>query len=734
MPRFARLIFCWAIASAIVLGGAASASAAGWLPPVQALNATGAGESSPHVAVDGAGNVYATWIEGSTLEAAKRPVGGGWETPQAVPLGSGNTKPVFPDIGVDSSGNAVLVWKAATPTGTPAIFQATRAAAATGFGTSSRVSNNSDSFVGPPRVEVNGSGRAVLAYADTFNSSQEVTVAIGSATAGFNTASLKVYSETSAPLDPEDAIDASGDAVVVWEVTASGVPTIQAAYAPSGAGFPAGATPEKAGSGPASTPEFDVHVGIGASGQAVATWAEGSPNNGRILASTRTAGAAGSWSQLKNALDGPFSGAGNEPDVAFDASGAAVAAWGGDGFLRSSVLPPGGSQFGSPPQTLAGNTEDPSDIDLDANGAGFQVLVWSAQSGAGSARATVRPSGGPFGPIATLSAAGHSAQGTRVAVDPTGNAAAVWVDQDTGLMTAEYDGTPPSLTATVPPSGDAGAAVSMSASATDDWSAPSVAWDFGDGGTATGPDVSHTYNSGGAFHVTATATDAAGNTATKMATITIAAAPLPPPKIGKSFNAATVSGTVFVSVPKGKGAGRILARKPVRAAAAAISPPKGFLPFRRLGKNDHIPIGSILDSTHGTTQLTMAANKAGTKLQKGKFSRGVFSVKQTTHSPLTSADMMGGGNFRRDCSPPHGKVGVGAARRRPHRQLFAHVKGRFRTRGRHSTATVRGTEYLVKDGCNGTLTIVMHGRVAVRDFRKHRTVFVKAGHRYLAHV
>jgi hypothetical protein len=166
------------------------------------------------------------------------------------------------------------------------------------------------------------------------------------------------------------------------------------------------------------------------------------------------------------------------------------------------------------------------------------------------------------------------------------------------------------------------------------------------------------------------------------------------------------------------------------AITPVISPPSGYTQFRPLGKNDNIPIGSILDATRGITQISMAANKSGTKLQKGKFSKGVFRTKQTTHSPLTSAEMMGGGNFRRDCRAQSGKVS--AARRRPHRQLFAHVKGRFRTRGRHSTATVRGTKYLVKDSCRGTLTLVTQGRVVVRDFRKHRTVIVRSGHRYLA--
>jgi ferric-dicitrate binding protein FerR (iron transport regulator) len=75
---------------------------------------------------------------------------------------------------------------------------------------------------------------------------------------------------------------------------------------------------------------------------------------------------------------------------------------------------------------------------------------------------------------------------------------------------------------------------------------------------------------------------------------------------------------------------------------------------------------------------------------------------------------------------------VTAARRRPSRRLFANVKGRFRTRGRNSTATVRGTKYLVKDSCSGTTTKVTKGSVVVRDLVKKRSRVVRAGHRYTA--
>ena len=59
-------------------------------------------------------------------------------------------------------------------------------------------------------------------------------------------------------------------------------------------------------------------------------------------------------------------------------------------------------------------------------------------------------------------------------------------------------------------------------------------------------------------------------------------------------------------------------------------------------------------------------------------------------------------------------------------------RGRFRTRGRHSAATVRGTKWTTTDRCDGTLTTVARGKVAVRDFRRKKTIVVRAGKSYLA--
>ena len=65
-------------------------------------------------------------------------------------------------------------------------------------------------------------------------------------------------------------------------------------------------------------------------------------------------------------------------------------------------------------------------------------------------------------------------------------------------------------------------------------------------------------------------------------------------------------------------------------------------------------------------------------------------------------------------------------------KLWGNGKGKFRTNGKYSSATVRGTIWLTTDRCDGTLTTVRRGTVRVRDLRRHKTVTVKAGHSYLA--
>ena len=152
--------------------------------------------------------------------------------------------------------------------------------------------------------------------------------------------------------------------------------------------------------------------------------------------------------------------------------------------------------------------------------------------------------------------------------------------------------------------------------------------------------------------------------------------------------------------------------------------------FEPLTSTRVIPTGSVVDTRGGTVRLASARDTRG-RTQSGDFRAGTFQVLQSrrksakglTELRLNGVELPRLRQGRRGPSP------LRAARCR---RLRGTAKGRFRTRGRYSSATVRGTTWEVADRCDGTLTKVTRGKVAVRDFRRGRTVLVRAGKSYLA--
>ena len=193
---------------------------------------------------------------------------------------------------------------------------------------------------------------------------------------------------------------------------------------------------------------------------------------------------------------------------------------------------------------------------------------------------------------------------------------------------------------------------------------------------------------------------------------------LPAPVLGRRVNVRVVRGRVFVSLPA------------AGARASASVPGLKGRRFVALRTARQIPVGSLLDTRRGTVRLTSARNAAGAT-QSGAFTAGVLQVLQSRSARARGlTDLRLKGSSFRGC----GAGGASAARlsRRSVRRLRANANGRFRTRGRYSAATVRGTVWETIDRCDGTLTRVRRGRVVVRDFRRGKTITVRAGRSYLA--
>jgi hypothetical protein len=145
-----------------------------------------------------------------------------------------------------------------------------------------------------------------------------------------------------------------------------------------------------------------------------------------------------------------------------------------------------------------------------------------------------------------------------------------------------------------------------------------------------------------------------------------------------------------------------------------------------------VPVGTIVDTTAGRVRLTSAdPGPRPAKLQTGQFFRGIFRIEQSrTAGGLVSLVIRD--NLSRSTCAAAATVRPAAVNRRVLGLLRGTAKGRFRTVGRFAAATVRGTDWGVRDRCDGTLTVVRRGVVVVRDFRLRKTVVVRAGQTYLA--
>jgi hypothetical protein len=189
-----------------------------------------------------------------------------------------------------------------------------------------------------------------------------------------------------------------------------------------------------------------------------------------------------------------------------------------------------------------------------------------------------------------------------------------------------------------------------------------------------------------------------------------AAAALPAPVPGRTMIAQVTRGTVLVRRPR----------------AAHAVPVHGAL---------SLPLGTLVDARRGTIALKTATDRRG-GIQEGKFWSGRFRLRQTGGAHLMTRVTLVGGDF--GACPRRGGGAASAARakrRPPVRQLWGKDQGgRFQTVGRGTVATVRGTRWLTRDTCAGTLTRVTAGTVAVRDVRRHRTTLVTAGHSLLVRV
>jgi hypothetical protein len=204
-----------------------------------------------------------------------------------------------------------------------------------------------------------------------------------------------------------------------------------------------------------------------------------------------------------------------------------------------------------------------------------------------------------------------------------------------------------------------------------------------------------------------------------------------PVEAGKTARVKLLSGEVFVKLPAGATGSAFTAglRVPFQSS--------GFISLKGVAA---VPMGSTLDTRRGEVALTAAINGQPARSRRqlrreARFRSGIFAIRQARKKRKAKrsrkipprAELASPAGAERPCrasGPPRG-VAV--------RSLSMTAKGVFRAVGGASTATpAKGTAtFITTDRCDGTITEVGRGRVAVIAKRGGKRRVVRSGRAYI---
>ncbi len=462
--------------------------------PVVTLSPAGAESRSPQVAEDAAGEATAVWfasVGGSNFLVEAATVADGIpSTP--VTLSAAGQNAVSPTVAVNERGDAIVAWRRSN--GANEIVQASFRPAGGSFS---------------PPVNLSPEGR----NGDL----------------------------------PRVAIDAAGDAAVVWDSSDGGSEVVEEATRSAAAG--SFAKPVVL-SNEAESAQEPV-VAMSAEGDTAVAWIRSNGTNEVVQAVTRPASASG-FGAVAEQLSLPGTEALN-PEIAIDGHGdPTVVWWSNINDIQASTGTPSGA-FPAIPEGLAPFGLYPS---VAEDSAGDTVVGYIQElGGAISAAASFRPAGGQFTAPSEVSPPGQEVlfefklgdeNGFNVAIDGDGDSVFGFSSETGGEYIARaslLDESGPLLkNLSIPATATVGVPVTFSVEPVDQFSEPSTAsWSFGDAFTASGASVVHTFANPGTYTVTVMGTDAVGNSTTRTATITVSAPPAPPAFKAASLGTATVT-------------------------------------------------------------------------------------------------------------------------------------------------------------------------------------------------
>jgi hypothetical protein len=432
------------------------------------------------------------------IEVSMRPTGGSFEDPEwgGVRVDAEGVEGSSPNVAIDARGDVVAVWGQYTGPH-PRLYAATRPAGGS-FGAPVAVSPEGEEAT-EPAVAVDANGEATVVWLSPEGGGRVVQFATAPLSGAYSSP-ISLSGDAVNASSPQVTVDSRGDTVVFWMRGAY----LNVATRYAGGSFP---PPYYDGDGEvlgelasSSTP----YVAIDEAGETLAAWK--TPID-TVRTMRRHAGAL---------AFGPGETLGSTtglPSAAINEAGEAVAAWPSTHGVQvvTAAADPPYAPFGTPvelPSTFASNA---AHVAISASGA--VSVEWEVSNENGSSReGSSRPAGGSFvEPTGTFTTQTVTEGTLDVAADAAGDLLGVW---NTGpplrdMNSMLYDSGPQLTDLSTSNNAVVGQTLPFTIGiSTSVWRpVKSITWNFGDGSTASGLSVTHAYTQPGTYTVTVTATD-----------------------------------------------------------------------------------------------------------------------------------------------------------------------------------------------------------------------------------
>ena len=228
----------------------------------------------------------------------------------------------------------------------------------------------------------------------------------------------------------------------------------------------------------------------------------------------------------------------------------------------------------------------------------------------------------------------------QLATDAEGNAVAVWASRPSIIESAGYDGAGPLLNdLSIPATGSTSEPISLSVSPLSIWSTlGATRWSFGDGASANGTAVTHTYSAPGDYEVTVESEDVLGNSTRSSGTVTISALSVERVEYKNWVLSGTLTPSELgeaITLPVGStfnGAAEVQTATGIGSVAGDVSVPSFKTTFRLLG---------LLTARLGMTIVQQEAVKGSVARSSQVSGDETLSVSMPLTLSVTSLGLLG---------------------------------------------------------------------------------------------